>query len=42
LRDDKNFSYVASWEYAGENKEPILHKENLEYEFVEVKQRNYK
>ncbi len=42
LRDDQNLMYVAAWEFAGENAEPKLIKEKLEYEFVEVKQRNYK
>jgi len=42
LRDDENFSFVAAWEYTGENKEPKLNKEALHFEFVEVKQRNYK
>ncbi len=41
-RDDKNFSYVAAWEYTGENKPHILHKEDLKFEFVEVKERSYK
>lgn len=42
LRDDENFAYVAAWEYGGENGAPILHKEDLSYEFVEMKQRSYK
>jgi succinate dehydrogenase / fumarate reductase flavoprotein subunit len=42
LRDDANYTYVAAWEYQGEGKEPILHKEPLIYENIEVKQRNYK
>ena len=41
-RDDENYMYVAAWEYAGEGKEPKLHKEELKYEFIEVKTRNYK
>ena len=41
-RDDKNYMYVAAWEYQGEGKEPVLHKEPLKYEFIEVKTRNYK
>ncbi len=41
-RDDNNFSYVAAWEYAGENNAHILHKEELKFEFVEVKVRSYK
>jgi succinate dehydrogenase / fumarate reductase flavoprotein subunit len=42
LRDDKNFTYVSAWEYTGEDKEPKLNKEPLVFEFIEVKQRNYK
>ena len=40
-RDDENFMYVAAWEYK-ENGEPELHKEELNYEFIKVQQRNYK
>ncbi len=42
MRNDKNFMYVAAWEYPGDDKEPILNKEELNYEFIEVKTRNYK
>ncbi|WP_216452441.1 fumarate reductase/succinate dehydrogenase flavoprotein subunit [Arcanobacterium phocae] len=42
LRDDVNFAYVAAWEWGGEDGAPILHKEDLKYEFVEMKQRSYK
>lgn len=42
LRDDKNFTYVSAWEYKGDDVEPELHKEELVYENIEVKQRNYK
>ncbi len=42
MRDDKNFMYAAAWEFAGDDKEPILNKEPLIYENIEVKQRNYK
>ena len=41
-RDDQNFAYVAAWQYNGENAEPTLHKEELKFEVVEMKQRNYK
>ena len=41
-RDDKNYSYVAAWEYTGENSDPILHKEELKFEFVTPVQRSYK
>ena len=42
LRDDKNFSYVACWKYTGENSEPELIKEDLNYQFVKVQTRKYK
>jgi len=42
LRDDENFTFVSAWEYQGDDKEPILHKEPLIFENIEVKQRNYK
>ena len=41
-RDDKNFSYVAAWEYQGVDARPILHKEPLVYEEVHLAQRSYK
>jgi succinate dehydrogenase / fumarate reductase flavoprotein subunit len=42
LRNDADFTYVAAWEYQGDGKEPALHKEPLNFEYIEVKQRNYK
>jgi succinate dehydrogenase / fumarate reductase flavoprotein subunit len=42
LRNDEDFMYASAWEYTGENAEPKLNKEILDYEFIEVKQRNYK
>jgi len=42
LRNDKDFMYVAAWEYQGDDKEPLLNKESLHYEAIEVKTRNYK
>ncbi|MCD4695777.1 MAG: fumarate reductase/succinate dehydrogenase flavoprotein subunit [Bacteroidales bacterium] len=41
-RDDANYSYVSVWEYKGDEQEPKLRKEDLNYEFVEVKERDYK
>jgi len=41
-RNDKDFMFVGAWEYKGEGKDPELHKEELKYEEIEVKQRNYK
>lgn len=44
LRNDEEYSYVSAWEYKGVNGKlnAELHKENLEFEFVELKQRSYK
>jgi len=44
IRNDEDFSYVAAWEYKGLNGklESVMHKENLDFEFVELKQRSYK
>ena len=42
LRDDAHFAYVAAWEYAGEGKPPILNKEPLVFEHVQLSQRSYK
>ena len=42
LRDDANYSYVACWKFTGEDQEPELVKEPLDYEFVVRQQRNYK
>ena len=42
LRHDDKYAYVAAWEWTGEGNAPILHKEDLNYEFVEMKQRSYK
>ncbi|MBW6499039.1 MAG: fumarate reductase/succinate dehydrogenase flavoprotein subunit [Bacteroidales bacterium] len=41
-RDDANYSYVSAWEYQGHGKKPLLHKEPLKFEFVELKERSYK
>jgi succinate dehydrogenase / fumarate reductase flavoprotein subunit len=41
-RDDANFSYVAAWQFAGDDKAPVLHKEPLVYEEVHMATRSYK
>jgi len=41
-RDDENYSYVAAWESKGVAEEPVLHKEDLEFENVKLTQRSYK
>ena len=40
-RDDENYTYVAAWEN-NESGDPILHKEDLVFENVELKTRSYK
>ncbi len=42
LRDDKNFAYVAAWEYTGKPGEAVLHKEELIFKDIELKTRSYK
>lgn len=42
LRRDPEFTYVAAWEYTGKPSEAILHKEELNYENIELKTRSYK
>ena len=41
-RDDKNYAYVAAWEYKGEPANAVLHKEELKFNDIELKQRSYK
>ncbi|MEG1021132.1 MAG: FAD-binding protein, partial [Myroides sp.] len=41
-RDDENFSYVAAWEYKGNPREAVLHKEPLVYENIKMVTRSYK
>ena len=41
-RDDENFSHVATWEFTEAGKEPVLHKEQLVFQNVELTQRSYK
>jgi succinate dehydrogenase / fumarate reductase flavoprotein subunit len=41
-RDDEHFLYVGAWEFAGDGKDPILHKEELQYEEAKLATRSYK
>ncbi|GAB1856031.1 fumarate reductase/succinate dehydrogenase flavoprotein subunit [Flavobacteriaceae bacterium MHTCC 0001] len=41
-RNDKEFTYVSAWEYKGEPADAVLHKEELEFNDIELKQRSYK
>lgn len=42
LRDDENFRFVSAWEYVGNPRDAKLHKEQLEFENIELKTRSYK
>ena len=42
LRNDEEYAYVAAWEWTDTNTEPVLHKEPLKFENVELKTRSYK
>jgi len=41
-RKDKEYAYVAAWEYKGEPSDAVLHKEQLEFKDIELKTRSYK
>lgn len=42
LRDDEHYMFVAAWEWTDTSRDPILHKEELNYENVKVAARSYK
>jgi len=42
LRNDKDYTYAACWEFQGNTKPPKLNKEHLNFEFIELKSRSYK
>jgi succinate dehydrogenase / fumarate reductase flavoprotein subunit len=42
LRHDGKFSYVSCWKYQGDDCDPVMLKEPLDYEFIVRQQRNYK
>jgi succinate dehydrogenase / fumarate reductase flavoprotein subunit len=41
-RDDEHYAYAAAWEFQGEGKAPVMHKEPLVFENVHLAQRSYK
>jgi succinate dehydrogenase / fumarate reductase flavoprotein subunit len=41
-RNDKDYAFVSAWEYKGEPADAVLHKEELEFKDIELKQRSYK
>jgi succinate dehydrogenase / fumarate reductase flavoprotein subunit len=42
LRNDADFAYVAAWQYKGADQTPVLHKEPLTFENIELAVRSYK
>ncbi len=40
-RKDEEFGYVAAWEFTGTGTAPVLHKEDLHFEYVHPTQRSY-
>ena len=41
-RDDENFAFTSVWEFKGVGEAPVLHKEPLEFENVQLSTRSYK
>ena len=41
-RNDEDFTYVAAWQYQGDEQTPTLHQEQLEFDNVELTNRSYK
>lgn len=42
MRNDDDYAFASCWKYMGENADPVLLKERLDYEFIQRQQRNYK
>jgi succinate dehydrogenase / fumarate reductase flavoprotein subunit len=42
LRNDDAYAHVSAWEYQGEDRSPLMHKEPLVYEELQMSQRSYK
>ena len=40
-RDDDQFSFVGAWQWSDDG-DPIMHREDLEFEYVKLAQRSYK
>jgi succinate dehydrogenase / fumarate reductase, flavoprotein subunit len=41
-RNDDEYLHVSAWQYTGDDAQPVLHKEPLEYEEVKLATRSYK
>ena len=42
MRNDEDFCHVSAWEFQGDEVPPVMHKETLEFESVELATRSYK
>jgi succinate dehydrogenase / fumarate reductase flavoprotein subunit len=42
LRNDTEYTFVSCWEFQGKDKKPLLHKEELIFDSIELKSRSYK
>lgn len=42
LRRDEEYTYVAAWEFTGDAASPVMHKEMLSFEAVDLSTRSYK
>ena len=42
LRNDNVYAFAAAWEYAGDDRVPAMHREDLNFEFVKPSTRSYK
>jgi succinate dehydrogenase / fumarate reductase flavoprotein subunit len=40
-RNDAEYAYVAAWEWKGENQKPVLNKEPLVFENIQLATRSY-
>jgi len=41
LRNDEDYCYVSAWEWAGKDMAPVLHPEQLVFEFIKLSVRSY-
>ncbi|TDI76900.1 MAG: fumarate reductase/succinate dehydrogenase flavoprotein subunit [Bacteroidetes bacterium] len=41
-RNDEDFAFVGAWEYTGQNQDPKVHQEYLDFENVQLTTRSYK
>ena len=41
-RDDANYAFVSAWEFKGVDADPVLHKEELKFENIQLQVRSYK